>query len=235
MINSKLVEIELSKNGSNLYIFFGGIRGGLDIPKFEFYNSSKIIDENKIFFRDLDQCWYQNGILEIGETIYSISKYIQCKIKEINPKKIFFVGNSMGGYAAILFSCLIGQGEVIAFAPQTFIDPIIRHKYKDFRWKSEIYIMHKKTNLKKTILDLKPILLKLRKNLKISIFVSITNKLDYIHASYIKDISGITIYEFEESGHGIVKFLRDVGKLQSIMSGSYVHCVSKPPSIVLIN
>jgi len=48
----KSVEVDLSLNGSNLYIFFGGIAAGIVMPPFEFYSASKIIDENKIFIRD---------------------------------------------------------------------------------------------------------------------------------------------------------------------------------------
>lgn len=52
---NKSIEVELSPEGSNLYIFFGGIRAGIAMPPFEFYNSSRIINENKIFIRDISQ------------------------------------------------------------------------------------------------------------------------------------------------------------------------------------
>ncbi|QBQ56020.1 hypothetical protein [Nitrosococcus wardiae] len=144
----KPVEIELSTSGANLYIFFGGIAAGIAIPPFEFYNSSKIINENKIFIRDFSQCWYQNGLPGISKNINSTAKYIRCQIEEIRPKKIFFVGNSMGGYAAILFAKLTGNGEAIAFAPKTFISPILRLKHKDPRWKKQILATYKKASLK---------------------------------------------------------------------------------------
>ena len=107
---SNAVEVELSKNRSNLYIFFGGIAAGINMPPFEFYNSAKIIDENKIFIRDFSQSWYQNGLSKISKDIDSTVNFLKLQIKTIKPHKIFFVGNSMGGYAAIMFAQLIGKG-----------------------------------------------------------------------------------------------------------------------------
>lgn len=218
---NKPVEVELSSNGSNLYIFFGGIAAGIVMPPFEFYNSSKIIDENKIFLRDFSQCWYQNGLLETTEDIDSTVEYIQTEIEKIKPKQIFFVGNSMGGYAAILFSSLIGKGHAIAFAPQTFIAPILRLKHKDFRWQKQIFNTYRKSFFKRKVWDLKPLLLQPNGIENVSVFVSIKDKLDYVHALHIKNIPSVNVYEFKSGGHGVVKLLRDKGMLPAIMSGNY--------------
>ncbi len=218
---NKPIEIELSANGNNLYIFFGGISAGITMPPFEFYNSSRIIDENKIFIRDFYQCWYQDGLPGISEDIHSTAIHIKQQIEKINPNKIFFAGNSMGGYAAILFAILVGKGDVIAFAPQTFISPFLRSKYKDTRWERQIGNAHKKSLCKRKVWDLRPLLLRANGRHKISIFVSKEDKLDHIHASYLGGVSGVTIYEFDGGGHGIVKLLRDEGKLPAIMSGTY--------------
>ncbi len=101
------------------------------MPPFEFYKASGIIDESRMFLRDFSQSWYHAGLLNISSDIDSTAIYIESAISENKPEKIFFVGNSMGGYAAMLFSSLIGKGEVIAFAPQTFICSELRERYKD--------------------------------------------------------------------------------------------------------
>jgi predicted esterase YcpF (UPF0227 family) len=218
---SEPIEVELSKNGKNLYIFFGGIAAGIAMPVFEFYNASKIIDDHKIFLRDFSQCWYQDGLPLISKDIYSTARYLRNQIDDIEPEKVYFVGNSMGGYAAILFASLIGVGEVIAFAPQTFISPFLRIKYRDHRWKKQILNTYNKSLLKRKIWNLRPLLMNSKNNNKISVFVSKEDKLDHIHASHISGIEGVKLYEFEDGGHGIVKLLRDEGKLPAIMSGTY--------------
>jgi predicted esterase YcpF (UPF0227 family) len=215
------IEIELSANGSNLYLFFGGIAAGIAIPPLEFYNSSKILDEHKIFIRDFSQCWYHDGLPGISKDVISTATHIRCLIEKIKPRRIFFVGNSMGGYAAILFAKLIGMGEVIAFAPQTFISPILRLKYKDDRWKKEIFAAYQKSLFKPKIWNLKSLLQSSKNSQRISIFVSKQDSLDSIHAAHVKNIRGVNVYEVDGGGHGVVKLLRDRGALPAIMSGTY--------------
>ena len=215
------IEIELSGNGKNLYIFFGGIAAGIAMPPFEFYNASKIINEHKMFIRDFSQCWYQNGLPLISRDIYSTARYLRNQIEKIKPEKVFFIGNSMGGYAAILFSNIMKIGESIAFAPQTFISPFLRIKYGDSRWRKQIRNTYKKSLFKPKIWNLRPLLLYANQGRKISVFVSKADKLDHIHALHIADIRGVNVYKFDGGGHGVVKLLRDQGKLPIIMSGSY--------------
>lgn len=220
-MKNKSIEREISPNSSNLYFIFGGIAAGIAMPPFEFYHSSKIINENKIFIRDLKQCWYHSGLSGISNDIPSTARFISKEIQRYNPKRVFFVGNSMGGYAAILFTALIGYGNAIAFAPQTFINPILRLKYNDNRWAKQIFNTYKCSLFKKKAWDLKPFLLKCNNNQKISIFVAKDHQLDYIHAQHLRHSNAVKIYDFKSGGHEIVKVLRNSGKLASIMSGSY--------------
>lgn len=215
------IDIQLSENGRNLYIFFGGIAAGFAMPVFEFYNASKIIDDHKVFLRDFSQCWYQDGLPSISKDIYSTAEYLKKLIDDIKPEKVYFVGNSMGGYAAILFANLTGIGEVIAFAPQTFISPVLRIRYRDKRWMKQILNTYRKSFFKRKVWNLRTLLEHSNKGNKISVFVAKSDKLDHIHAQHISGIKGVKIYEFEEGGHGIVKLLRDEGKLPAIMSGNY--------------
>ncbi len=217
------IEEILSPESPNLYFFFGGIASGIVMPPFEFYQSSKITNDSKIFFRDLSQTWYQNGLPELGYSLYAIHDYIQKKILERNPDNIYFIGNSMGGYAAILFSALIGKGTAIAFAPQTFISPYLRFKYHDHRWKDKIIHTYKTSFFKRKSWDLKKLLHKKKAQQKIHIFVSRDDALDLIHARHLEDLQNVSIFEFSQGGHGVVKYLKELGKLPEIMSGNYIH------------
>ncbi len=215
------VEIQLSEQGKNLYIFFGGIASGIVMPVFEFYRASKILDDHKIFLRDLAQCWYQVGLPPISRDIETTAQYLNAQIDRLKPEKVYFVGNSMGGYAAILFASLVGVGEAIAFAPQTFIDPYLRFKYRDKRWRRQIFNTYKKSVFKHKVWDLRPLLMQSNNKVKISVFVSRADRLDYIHALHISDIEGVKIHEFADGGHNVVRLLRNSGKLPDIMTGRY--------------
>ena len=115
---------ELAEKSNKLFILFGGKNSGFGIPPFEFVNSLKILKHHKIFLRDFRQTWYHSGLTghtsDIPETVSLITQ----RIREINPRETTLIGNSMGGFAAILFAKLIGGNcKAVAFAPQTFIHP----------------------------------------------------------------------------------------------------------------
>ncbi len=220
---NEAIEVELSDQGKNLYVFFGGIAAGIVVPPFEFYSASRILDENKIFVRDFSQCWYQDGVPSVAEDVFALAKKIEGEVEKIGPEKLYFVGNSMGGYAAILFSVLVGKGEVIAFAPQTFISPAMRFLHGDRRWASQISSVYRKGAYKSGVWDLRALLERSGRGGKISIFVSRSHRLDRVHALNVSGIRGVRVYEFDEGGHNVVKLLRDEGKLPDIMSGTYVE------------
>lgn len=221
MDNEKVIEIELASKSSKLYIFFGGIKAGIAMPTFEFYSSSKIINENKIFIRDFDQCWYQKGLPGIGNDIFSIFNYLKATINAMEPQKVYFVGNSMGGYAAILFSILVGSGEAIAFSPQTFLTDKLRKQYDDNRWSQHIKRIYELPNIIEEYLDIRKLMSMKNNQNKISIFVATDNRKDEIHANHLCDFPHVNVYKFKEGGHNVVKFLRDQGKLSTILSGNY--------------
>ncbi len=221
MKNKNSVERLLTPGSKKLYFFFGGLRGKITMPQFEFYNASKIVNENKIFMRDFSQSWYHDGLLNVSQDIDTTVTFLQKEIDELKPENVYFVGNSMGGYAAILFSILTKQGEAIAFAPQTFISPELRNQHADKRWAKQIAKTHKLSALKTKAYDLRQ-LLSDSQNQRVSIFVSKNHELDYLHATHLKGIPDVNVYEFENEDHGLVKVLRDEGKLPIIMSGNYI-------------
>jgi esterase/lipase len=57
--------------------------------------------------------------------------YLEGIIKINKYDNICFIGNSMGGYAAILFGTLLNIDNIISFAPQTFIDKFNLFLYFD--------------------------------------------------------------------------------------------------------
>lgn len=210
------------KSGSDsLYLFFGGIQAGIAMPPFEFYQASGIINENKLFLRDFAQSWYHDGLKGVSKSVDETADYIQELVDEVNPRKLFFVGNSMGGYAAILFSTLLGRGEAIAFAPQTFISSNLRKKHNDTRWPEQIANTVHLETAKKDAFDLKQLLLNSNSKNKISVYVAKDSPLDMVHAEHIHGCPGVTIFQFASGGHTLVRELRDSNKLPQIMAGKY--------------
>ena len=72
-----------------------------------------------IFVKDILFSWYFCGIPGHGNTIDKVAESLKKIISTFEYSKLITLGYSAGGYAAILFGCLLGAYKVIAFGPQT--------------------------------------------------------------------------------------------------------------------
>ncbi len=213
-------QILIEKTGSeNLLVTFGGINRGLGIPVFEFFNSLKEINCDKLFLRDFKQAWYHNGINENINNVDYIRKFLQKIIHDNNYTKTCFLGNSMGGYAAILFGTMINVNTIISFAPQTFIDKWNRYRNFDTRWKKQLSMVYTNTNKNTKYFDLKKYLKTLPAfSGSITIYYCPKQRLDKIHAERLKGCAEITLVKIDDGGHDVVKTLRDTGELKSVIT-----------------
>ena len=209
-------------NSKNLLISFGGFKQGLGMPVFEFYNSFSSVTCDKIFIKDDNKAWYHKGIDEDLYSINLIYKYIKGVISEGDYEKVCFVGNSMGGYAAILFGVLLNVDEILVFSPQTFINKWSRFIYKDKRWGIQMNEIYKYKNRSVEYFDLKRFL---KRNKyysgKLSLYYSINDKLDKIHAERLKNINFVELFPIDFGGHNIVRELKKTGDLNKILSKLY--------------
>lgn len=223
--NSKSIEssnkgILVNEKGSkHLLVSFGGVNQGLGMPVFEFFNSINDLKCDKIFFRDFSQMWYQKGVDDVVNDINSLMNFINNEIIKNKYTKVIFLGNSMGGYAAILLGVLIKVDRVISFAPQTFIDKKKRFFFGDRRWARQMNNIHKNKNKYKQFFDLKEVIKKHTDlNQQIDVYYSSKHRLDRIHAERLKGFKNVNLHDYNKGGHAVVKILRDSGELNALLS-----------------
>jgi hypothetical protein len=92
-----------------------------------------------IFIRDIRKQWYIGGI---NSTLYTALKLADFLKSETTGYKVYTIGSSAGGFAAILFGSLLKVNRVYAFNSQlnllvtmqsssSLVDPILFDKVKD--------------------------------------------------------------------------------------------------------
>ncbi len=108
-----------AKQAKRLLIFFNGARKNKYIMWSWFWNDKEIwTDTAYLFLKDDDICWYLGNNEKSFIQDYSniINHYINvCKLTK---DKVFTIGGSMGGYAAIFYATLLGLKGAIALNPQ---------------------------------------------------------------------------------------------------------------------
>lgn len=220
------VAASLTDKGAPLLVAFGGIAGKVGILPFEFFNLTKDIRANKIYVRDLQQVWYQRGLPGIATDLEGIAAFLADRIEEVNPSRTVLVGNSMGGFAAIVIGILLNADRILAFAPQTFADRMHRFIYHDRRWPEQMREVHRTRGTR--YLDAKPLLRLLRPTCETDIFYSRYDRLDRIHAERLSFASHIRTHSLGEGGHSVIKHLRDSGELTKIVLEALGTARSEP-------
>lgn len=223
-------DVEQSRKGiledfsgrKNLLISFGGIRQGIGLPVFEFFNSIANIDCDKILLRDFNQAWYQKGVDSYIVNFEQVFLYLKSIIEKNEYEKICFLGNSMGGYGAVVFGTLLNVDKIIAFAPQSFINIKNKIKYFDYRWIKQISSVYTFENRDNRFFDLKQYL-KQNDNYvtEINLYYSSTHRLDRIHSERLKGLKNLRLHPVSKGGHSIVKDMRDNGELYEIIVSSF--------------
>jgi acetyl esterase/lipase len=128
------------------------------------------------------------------------------------------MGNSMGGFAALLFGALMNASKVVAFAPQTFISPQLRLLHRESRWRQRTYRTYCRYGVFRRTYDVKPFL-KTTPHVSADIYVGKNDHHDFIHAARLSPLSSVSIHQVDGAGHGVAKMLREIGELDLILRG----------------
>lgn len=82
---------------------------------FDFYKMRIKKASKHILLRDVAELYYSNGI---SEDIDSIDKILEFLKSQTKNSKIITIGLSAGGYAAVLFGCLLGAERIFSISGQ---------------------------------------------------------------------------------------------------------------------
>lgn len=209
---------QLEENNSNkLLVTFGGIKQGMGMPVYEFYNSLKDLKCDKLYLKDLEQVWYHKGINHDVNSILKLKEFLSDLINRKQYENVVFIGNSMGGYGAILFGVLLNVNSVIAFSPQTFIGRAMRFWNKDHRWANEISKTYTINRKQKSFYNIKLLLKRVTYSTQIDVYYSTNDKLDKIHAEKLKGQTNINLFPYDKGNHNLIKHLRDEDNLFNII------------------
>ncbi|WP_053981903.1 cupin-like domain-containing protein [Marinagarivorans algicola] len=177
---------------------------------------------NVIYLRDPNTLWYQSGINGLGGSIDEVVVRLKALIEELKPSRVITLGQSMGGYAAMLFGGLLAVDRIIAFAPLSFLVADELKIFGDERYYSalkgvaDIAEPHH--------LDLMTLFSRLKNKIDIHIvFGSRSSKhqqsvsLDSMHALRLQAIEGCTVHAYPDADHLIVKYLSEQKKIDGLL------------------
>lgn len=206
--NQNFIIKETNRKSKICIIFFSG--NGLYFPNEEAEFFDKIIKNNRyewqnisndkvfekkagkiIFVRDVHKQWYVEGI---SEEYNSVDKTVQLLKSLTDGYEIVTVGNSAGGYAAVLFGCLLNAEKVFTISGQFFFTN------KEVFETEKLLIKHRTEEKYSQYYDLRNIV----KNFKGVIFYIFPCKSeqDILQYKHIEDLSNIIKIRINSDVHG---------------------------------
>jgi len=194
--------------GRDLVVAVGGIAGGMDMPPYEFFGLLSDWSVSKIFLRDLDQAWYQRGVAGLGSLPAVAERLHSLR----SPGANLIVGNSAGGFAALLLGALTGF-QVLAFSPQTYLGRWRRLRSRDTRWRPQVRTVRATPG---AVLDLVPFLRGLP--LRAEVHFAAGDRLDRHHAQRLSGLAGVSLIAHPGGDHSLIRSLRDTGELRDLLS-----------------
>ena len=215
--DSRGVATDYSANSDTLLALFGGIKGELEIPVFEFSKITARFNIKKVFVRDHEQAWYHRGIRGVAEDIDDLAAYLGAQIAHERCRRVVMLGNSMGAYAAILTGCLLAADEVIAFSPQTCIARYWRWLNLDRRWSRQLGRMYGSRSAIPSYYDLKPVLRERTGRTIYHLYFASADRADRKHAVRMKGLPRVFLHPVRTTGHSMIRVLRDSGALTEIL------------------
>lgn len=212
------MSIDMSDPSSTLLIAFGGMRGRIGMPPFEFLKLTGEIPVKRVFVRDLRQAWYHAGLPPNGRGLLSVAEELRGVMAGENVTRLVVTGNSAGGYAALIFGRLLGADVVLSFAPQTILDLGELHAMDDHRWDERLGEVTAAGTLDPAWIDLRSALPKLAAPATTSkVFFDTTLAQDRLHAERLEGVEGLRLYRFGRGSHHLVRSLRDCGALARLL------------------
>jgi hypothetical protein len=211
---------DLEPDSPALLIAFGALPARVeDFPLFEFSRSASSLGVKAAFVRDPHRSWYHRGIESTPTGVDSACARLAQVIADAGVERTVTAGSSAGGYAALLFGHLLGVDEVLAFAPQTFLDPALRDRHGEDRHLWAYKPLLESGSLDPRYADLRSVLAQGEGSgtTFFHIHYARVARLDTAHASHLGDLDRVTLHRHEWGGHHVVKALRNRGLLQELL------------------
>lgn len=223
--NVRRCYLDAAAGAEALLVIFSGhfpeaVELGYDVPfEFKRFLGRHPLRVHALFIRDPSMSWYLKGVDGLGDSVTEVADFIAREREQLGAKRLFTLGSSMGGYAALLFGHLLKADVALAFGPQVYLDQATRRELKVPGYSYESSLVHVEQMARSKGIDK---YLKLTNLLPLSIgkahiHLGQNESGDINQARGFNDQPNIQFVVWPGGNHMVVKALRDEGKLQSIL------------------
>lgn len=198
--------VEKGESPSVLIIAFTGGQQKLNFPVYQFFETTKTLGCSRILLWDRYYMFYHHGVDRKRRDWPSLLTFLRGEITRLQPRTVFCIGVSSGGYAAIIAGHYLGADYVHAFGPQTKI-AIDREGIRNARFRFNRWRLSFSPRVFRDALDLVPMLEKFNGKTKFFVHYGSWHKVDREFAQRVAHSPSVVTLGYPINSHGVAVFL----------------------------
>jgi hypothetical protein len=116
----KAAMVHIRKQSEQLFFVYTGASRALMVNATQFLGQTRLMLRNVVIFQDATRSCYLRGVsTELDSFDALLEWHLMFRDSLSHVRRVYCVGTSMGGFAALLFGYLLGAEAVWAFGPPT--------------------------------------------------------------------------------------------------------------------
>jgi pimeloyl-ACP methyl ester carboxylesterase len=179
---------------------------------------------HRIHLRDRSLSWYLHGLPGLGSNLLRTLDALASQVRALAPTRVLTLGQSMGGYGAILYGLALGADRIVAFGALSTMDPAVARAQGDPRWLSVMERLQAE-GIRPERSDLvtlaaasaRPLDLRLHYGEQPDFPKRGPANLDLFHAERFASLPGCRIYRHAEANHAPSLLLQAQGRLDAVL------------------
>jgi hypothetical protein len=203
------------------------------LHKFEALSGKPV---NRILVRDPANLWYHHGVPGLGHNVHSVAIALGRLIAQMKPASVTTLGQSMGGYAAVVFGALLNVDQILAFGPMSYFRSDWARRDGDSRWLGAMETLDRFPPPQRYD-DLPALLASAPRLPKVDLVFGTGAEADpkeinrdALHAARFGAVPGVDIHTIPESGHAVVEWLIKRKRIDNVIA-NWLLPTSPDPAI----
>ncbi|MCV2362472.1 cupin-like domain-containing protein [Paucibacter sp. DJ1R-11] len=225
---SEHVFIDIGEPGDALVITFGFAQWQHPVD-FDFVGRLRKLEGilgqrfHRLYLRDPQLSWYLRGVPGLGVDVATTVAALTQVIAALKPSRVITLGQSMGGYAAVLYGHLLGAERAVAFGALSTMSPISARKLGDKRWLSTMQapaddgLLSEQSDLALSLSRQPGLEMRMHYGMRPDIDEEGSENLDLFHARRFAALPSTRVDLHPKSGHAVVEHLRVAREIDAVL------------------